>query len=136
MSFKKADKLLLEIIKKRNELSKLEYSDNRYDEVEDELHDLEDDFSENYGEMLEAVITKIHDEQCPDEDVLDPISYIASEYKEVGKDIYDCAVNQGVRVKMDKLPGKKVRLVWLPNPLRLMLNIEPQTQYQVWSSEK
>ena len=47
------DKALLEIIKSRLELSKLEYSNPVYDDLEEKLHDLEDVFQDSFGDDLE-----------------------------------------------------------------------------------
>jgi len=135
MSFKKADKVLIEIIECRIELNQLSYNDPKYDEVEDRLHTLEDTFEEEFGELLEEVIEKIHDQYCPDDDVLSPISYIAGDYKQIGEKFYECDYKQGVPVEMSKLPGKPAKLVFLPNPIRLVMNVDGKHQYEVWSSD-
>ena len=46
MDSKAIDKSLIEIIEKKAELNALTYDDKGYDKIEDELHDLEDEFIE------------------------------------------------------------------------------------------
>ena len=50
------DEAMIAILQKRLELSKLSYSDDTYDDVEEVLHDLEDDFNEKYGDHLEEIL--------------------------------------------------------------------------------
>ncbi|MEY3854534.1 MAG: hypothetical protein RIS68_548, partial [Bacteroidota bacterium] len=54
------DEAMIAILEKRLELSKLSYSDETYDDVEEVLHDLEDDFNEKYGDQLEDILEKVH----------------------------------------------------------------------------
>ena len=54
MDLKALDKALLEIVKNRAELSKIDYNNPKYDELEEQLHDLEDDFQDEYGDFLES----------------------------------------------------------------------------------
>ena len=53
------DEAMIAILQKRLELSKLSYSDNTYDDVEEVLHDLEDDFNEKYGDQLVSIDTSL-----------------------------------------------------------------------------
>jgi hypothetical protein len=43
MNWEKLDQELTEIVQQRIQLSALEYSDENYDDLEEQLHDLEDD---------------------------------------------------------------------------------------------
>jgi len=52
MDLKALDKALQAIAEKRNELSKIDYNNPKYDDMEEELHDLEDAFQEEFGEYL------------------------------------------------------------------------------------
>lgn len=133
MDVKALDKALQEIIKNRMELSKLDYNNPKYDDLEEKLHDLEDNFQDTFGEELENALQEIHDEYCPDSDVLVPIAYIAKQYSVNGKNEYTVANTEGVFVEMDDYPGKDTRLVILPNPLRIVLNIGADVQKVVWS---
>ena len=99
MDIKALDKALQEIVEKRNELSKIDYNNPKYDDLEEQLHDLEDDFHDEYGDYLEEVLKKVHDEICPDTDVLFPIAYIAKSYKLNSKNEFSVAGTEGVFVK-------------------------------------
>lgn len=120
MDVKALDQALVKLVKKREELSKINYNNPKYDELEEELHDLEDEFQDEYGDFLEEALQQVHDEYCPDNDVLMPIGYIG----------------QGVPVEVDKLPGKDTRLVLAPSPLRIILSVDKDKQQVVWSSDK
>jgi hypothetical protein len=118
MSFKELDAELREIEKTKAELGKLNYSDPKYDDLEEQLHDLEDDFQDKHGEYLEEALQKIHDELCPDNDVLMPIAYLG----------------KGVPVDVDKMPGKDTRLILTTNPPRIILAIGKEKQEVVWTA--
>jgi acyl carrier protein phosphodiesterase len=60
MNWEKLDQELTEIVQQRIQLSALEYSDENYDDLEEQLHDLEDDFNENYEEVLAPELEKIY----------------------------------------------------------------------------
>ncbi len=134
MDIKALDKALQEIVEKRNELSKIDYSNPKYDDLEEQLHDLEDDFHDEYGDYLEEVLKKVHDDICPDTDVLFPIAYIAKSYKLNSKNEFSVAGTEGVFVEIDKYPGKETKLVMVPNPLRVILNIGDDKQQIVWTT--
>ena len=119
MDIKALDKALQEIVKKREALSKINYNDPTYDDLEEQLHDMEDDFQDNFGEYLEEALQGVHDEFCPDNDVLMPIGYLG----------------QGIIVEVDKMPGKDTRLVLAPNPVRIMLTVGKETQQVVWEAK-
>jgi hypothetical protein len=120
MDVKDLNNALLEIVRKREELSKVNYNDPTYDNLEEELHDLEDDFQDEYGEYLEKALQHVHDEYCPDNDVLMPIGYLGS----------------GIPVEVDKLPGKDTRLILAPSPTRIILSVNKEKQEVVWNAEK
>lgn len=137
MNIQALDKALVEIVEKKNTLSQLNYNDKDYDKVEEELHDLEDDFVEAYGEYLEDVLAEVHDELCPDNDVLLPIAYLANKYvkkEENGKLTYHAA-DGGVLVDVDEYPDKLTHLVLVPKPTRLMLQLGNNHEEQVWTAE-
>lgn len=139
MNIQEIDRALERIVEQRNALSKLSYDDERYDELEDQLHDLEDQFLAKHGKVMKEVISEVHDEYCPDVDVLSPLSYIASEYKKTGQNaqgnLYDTDHNQGLVVDLDDYPGKNTRLVLIPNPLRMVLHIDARTRKEVWRAK-
>ena len=119
MDIKALDNALQEIVKKREELSKIDYNNPKYDDLEEQLHDLEDAFQDNHGEYLEDALQSIHDEYCPDNDVLMPIGYLG----------------QGILVEIDKFPGKDTRLVLVPNPVRILLTIGKDKHQVVWEAK-
>jgi hypothetical protein len=119
MDIKALDAALQEITKKRDELGKIDYNNPKYDDLEEELHDMEDDFQDNFGDYLEEALQNVHDEFCPDNDVLMPIAYLG----------------QGVIVEVDKLPGKDTRLALAPNPVRIILTVGKEKQQVVWQAK-
>jgi hypothetical protein len=126
---------LILLAEKRNELSRLSYSDNMYEEVEDLLHDMEDEFNEKYGDFVEEALYEIHDEFCPDNDVLLPSAYLAKKYLVSGSNSdtqYDVSARDGVIVDVDDYPDQLVRLVMIPNPARIIMLIGQQERKEVW----
>jgi hypothetical protein len=119
MDVKALDKSLLEILKKREELSKLDYSNPKYDDLEEEVHDLEDDFQDQFGEYVEAAFQEIHDELCPENDVLLPIAYIG----------------KGVPVEVDKYEGKDTKLILMPSPTRIILIGGKEKEEVLWTAK-
>ncbi|KAA9327156.1 hypothetical protein F0P96_18135 [Hymenobacter busanensis] len=117
---------LVALLAKKHELHQLAYSDARYDDMEEELHDLEDDFNEEYGEYLEKALEKVHGDLSSDTDVLLPTAYLPNNPQPVAED--------GVWVDSEKYPGKQVRLVLLPNPTRLVLNTGKGQQHELWKA--
>ena len=121
------------IILKKQELSTLSYNDERYDEVEEELHDMEDDFNDNYGEYLEGVLEEVHERLCPESDVLLPTAYLPSNIS--GSIEGETSHGAGVWVDTEEYPNKESRLILVPNPTRLILSVGKNIQKEVWSAE-
>lgn len=141
MDIKALDKALRALVEKKNELAQLDYNDTRYDEAEEELHDMEDDFQSEYGEYIEDALHIVHDDIAPDNDVLLPIAYLADKYEKVGEKadgspLYDTDMQQGVLVDVDDYPGKPARLVLIPNPTRLVLMVAGVGKEQVWVAKQ
>lgn len=134
MDLKALDKALQEIVEKRNELNKIDYNNPKYDDLEEQLHDLEDDFHEEFGDYLEEVLQEVHDKISPDTDILFPIAYIAKSYQLDSKKEFAVAHTEGVFVEIDKFPGKETKLVIVPKPLRIILNIAADNQQIVWTA--
>ncbi len=135
MDLKALDKALQEIVKNRAELGKIDYNNPKYDELEEQLHDLEDDFHDEYGEYLEEVLQTVHDEICPDTDVLFPVAYIAKTFKLNDKNEFIVKGTDGVFVEVDKYVGKETKLVLVPMPLRVVLNVGEEKQIVVWTAK-
>ena len=135
------DEMLIELIEKRNRLSALSYADADYDTVEDALHELEDDFQDEYGDYLADVLEAVHDEICPDDEVLFPAAYVAKTYISLGPDAmgkpqFEVTFPAGVPVSADENPDKDARLVFLPNPTRLVLMFSAKKKKVVWQAGK
>jgi len=135
MDVKALDKAIQEIALRRNELKKIDYSNPKYDELEEELHDLEDSLHVKYGDYLEEILQDVHDKYCPDTDVLFPIAYLAKSYLVKGTDEFSVANTEGVFVEVDSIPGKDTRLVIVPNPVRVILNVGNAQQQVVWTAK-
>jgi len=134
MDIKALDKALQEIVQRRNALQQIDYNNPKYDDLEEELHDLEDAFQVKFGEALEEILQDIHDEHCPDTDVLYPIAYLAKSYTISDKNEYSVAPGEGVFVGVDEFPGKDTKLVILPNPPRVVLSVGKE-QKVVWTAK-
>jgi hypothetical protein len=119
MDAKALDTAIQEIVKKREELGKLNYNNPKYDDIEEELHDLEDDFQDTYGDDLEDALQGVHDKWCPENDVLLPIAYIG----------------KGVPVEVDKYADQDTKLSIVPGPTRIILMIGKDKQEVVWSAK-
>lgn len=118
MDTKALDQALQEIVKKRDELGKIDYNNPKYDDLEEQLHDLEDDFQDAYGEYVEEALQTIHDQYCPENDILMPIAYL-----------------KGVPVEADKFPGKDTKLILAPSPTRIILSIGKDKNEVVWTAK-
>ena len=119
------NKALLALIEKKAELQNLTYDDARYDDVEEALHDLEDDFNDEYGTDLEAALEKVHAELKSDTDVLLPTAYLPATLTPQKED--------GVWIDSEKYPGR-VRLVLRPNPVRFVLTTSKGQEHELWKA--
>ncbi len=138
MDVKKLNDDLCELVSRRNLLAAIDYNDEAYDQVEEDLHDFEDDFLEKYDEYLEAAFQTVHDKLCPDNDVLLPIAYIAKKYIEKTDDngnmLYGVGPNEGVLVESDKHLRNDVRLILVPSPTRIVMTIDNTSPEVVWEA--
>ncbi|MDQ3292483.1 MAG: hypothetical protein M3Q05_14445 [Bacteroidota bacterium] len=132
MNIKELNSSLIAIIQKKQELGKLTYDDDRYDDVEEELHDLEDDFNEKFGDYLEDILTQVHDKVCPDTDVLLPTAYLPTQL--AGDDNAAISSKEGVWVDTEEYPDREARLVLVPNPTRLILSVGKNVRKEVWKA--
>ncbi len=116
----------VEIAEKKIDLLRFDPNDPQYDILLKEIHDLEESFLDKYGSFIEEALFNVHDEYCPDNDVLLPVAYMASQYlkKKNGSTAYDVENDQGIQVDADDFPGIKARLVLIPGPTRLILQGE------------
>jgi hypothetical protein len=138
MDIRSIEKAIVEIVERKKKLGKLDYNDEQYDQVEEELHDLEDNFIEKYGTYLEKALEEVHAKYCAENDILLPIAYLANTYEKVGEDekgntIYDVNYSQGVFVEVETMPGENTKLVIVPGPLRMVL-VSPNIKEIVWTA--
>lgn len=139
MNWEKVDQELTKIVQQRNQLSALEYSDENYDDIEEQLHDSEDDFNENYEEVLAPELEKIYSKLKSDSDVLLPTAYLANYYQEMlpdakGSITYAVSGAQGVPIESDQLGKVDLRIVLIPNPIRFVLLINGKQLKELWKS--
>ena len=137
MDIKALNKDLDSLILTKAKLAKLTYDHQDYDRVEEELHDMEDDFLEKYGDEMEEVLDNVHEKLKSDNDVLLPIAYLPKapsvKKDDKGNNLYELTVADGVQIDV---PGKKgdVRLVVLSNPPRIIL-AEGKNQTTLWEAK-
>ncbi len=129
MNLEELNRTLVTLIEKKQSLHDMAYDDARYDEVEEALHDLEDDFNEAYGTYLEAALDKVHTDLSSDTDVLLPTAYLPSSTGGTP------SPKEGVWVDSEKYPGKEARITLIPNPLRIMLTVGKAVQQELWKAE-
>ncbi|MBC7921036.1 MAG: hypothetical protein H7Z75_08075 [Ferruginibacter sp.] len=137
MDAESLDNALIALVDKRIELNGLKYSDDSYDKVEEELHDMEDDFVDVYGKYLEKVLEDVHEKYCSNTEVLLPTAYVAKKYIQKneqpgGKPVYEVSPQEGVWVDLDGKPGQEAHLVLVPSPARILLMIGTQAAKEVW----
>jgi len=137
MNQKKLNAALIDLAEKRIKLNLLDYADEQYDLIEDELHTAEDAFLSEFGDFLEGVLEEVHEKVCSETDVLIPTAYIAKNYVRMGENIdgepiYEITSKEGVIVEADKYPKKTSRLVLLPAPARLVLTVGGKAKEIVW----
>jgi len=128
MNTEELNRALVALIEKKAELHTLTYDDARYDDVEEALHDLEDDFNEKYGDYLEEALDKVHGDLKSDTDVLLPTAYLPSSAKTAP------SPKEGVWVDSEKYPGKEARITLVPNPVRLLLTVGKSVQQELWKA--
>ncbi|MFC0181589.1 hypothetical protein SAMN04515674_104157 [Pseudarcicella hirudinis] len=133
MDLQKLDDALLAVFEKRVELSQLTYDSENYDDVEEELHDLEDDFNEEFGDYIEKALHEVHQEYCPESDVLLPTAYIAKKFIELPDGSIEIGKKEGVEVELESDPANGGRLVLLPTPTRIVL-MYGKTKSVVWQA--
>lgn len=135
IDIKALDTDLTNLIERKIQLSKIDYNHSDYDELEEELHDLEDSLLEKYGDYLEDAFHEVHDEFCPDSEVLLPIAYIPNNVQKVNGE-YTIDFEQGVYVEVDDYEGQETKLVLMPKPTRIILQINKNENDVVWRAEE
>lgn len=138
MDIKKLNDDFCELVRRRNLLALLDYNDDAYDQVEDDMHDYEDEFLDKYGDYIEGAFEEVHEEHCPDTDVLLPTAYIAKKYIEKtdkdGNLTFGVGPNEGVLVEADNYEKNYVRLILVPSPTRIVMTIDNRQPKVVWEA--
>lgn len=126
MNIEKLNQAFVEIAEKKIELTRFDVQEPQYDAILSEIHNMEEGFLQTYGTFVEEALFSVHDEYCPDNDVLLPVAYMASAYLKTSndRDMYDVENDQGIPVEADDFPGVRARLVLIPAPTRLILQGE------------
>ena len=132
MNIEKLNEAFVAIAEKKIDLKRFDPNDPQFDVLMVEIREMEDTFLSDYGVFMEDALFNVHDEYCPDNDVLLPIAYIASQYLK-DDEKYDVENDQGIPVEADDFPGIRARLVLVPEPTRLILQGE-QAEFKetVW----
>lgn len=123
MNIKNLNQAFVQIAEKKNELFRYAKRDEQYEKLKNDLDQMQKEFQHEFGSYIEEALFNVHDEFCPDNEVLKPISYFADNYvsSDRGEDAYDVGQNEGVPVEADDFPGINARLVLVPGPTRLVL---------------
>lgn len=122
MNIRNLNQAFIEIAEKKNLLKQCKKGDYRYNSLNQEIVNLEEKFQYAYGAYIEEALFNVHDEFCPDNEVLKPASYMASNYFQGdGPNQFDVAQNEGINVEADDFPGIRAKLVLVPGPTRLVL---------------
>ncbi|MGK7395378.1 MAG: hypothetical protein ACNS62_12450 [Candidatus Cyclobacteriaceae bacterium M3_2C_046] len=134
MNLEALNQAIVEIVEKKIKLSQLDYADPRYDQLEESVHELEDQLISDFGPYLEDVLKKVHQKTCPQSQVLLPTAYLANKYqKQEGKEVsYDAEEGEGVIIDCQDHPDKIVRMIMIPSPLRLVL-VTSKGREEVWN---
>ncbi|WP_114748853.1 hypothetical protein [Pleomorphovibrio marinus] len=139
MDLNQLDKDLTTITELRIQLSKITYADPEYDDIEEQLHDLEDHFNDVFGDELEAELEKIYDALDSDNEVLLPSAYLANNYTPMLPDAngvvtYEVKGREGVPIESEQFDGQDVRIVLVPNPARFVMQINGKSLKDLWRS--
>lgn len=125
------EKDLVLLIEKKVSLQALDYNSKDYDELEEKLHEQEDAFLEKHGDFLEEALHGVHDEFCPDSEVLLPIAYVPNKVTKSGN-TYQADFSEGVFVDADDFESPNTKLVLVPGPVRIELQIGGKEKKVVW----
>lgn len=133
------NKAFEQIVEQRNKLYKMNYNDDGYDDIEDTLHDLEDDFNADFEEYLTDILENAHGAVKSDADVLLPTAYIASYYQDEnetdpdGAKVFSIPTESGVYVECEgQAESTDTRIVFMPSPARLMFLVNNALDKELW----
>ncbi|UZR94033.1 hypothetical protein [Chondrinema litorale] len=128
------DKALAELILARQQVAT---SFSASVELKENLRKLENNFQLEHGENLKNILEEVYDDLSPDAELEAPLNYLANKYEVAGENEHGTTFkvnhDEGVLIVVDEYGDKPAKLVIIPNPLRLILNIEDNSQEEVWS---
>lgn len=137
---KSLNQALIAVIEKREALRQLGVNDNGYEQARAQLSEAEENFMFWHGTLIDEALMDVYDEYAPDLPVQAPLDYLPYELEVVQNGrkggTYVCPPEDGLSVPMDDYPDKETRLAMLPNPFRIVLNIEGEGQVPVWTAEQ
>jgi ABC-type oligopeptide transport system substrate-binding subunit len=134
MDYTQLDDFLSELVSKKTAMSSMDYNDAAYDDLEESVHEMEDELIKKYGSALEEILSLVHDDFCSDTEVLNPIAYVGNKYVETPQG-WTIGFNEGVPVEADDFEKENVRMVLVPKPLRVILNIGRKEQIEAWKAK-
>jgi len=136
MDLQAIDQALLEIVSKREAIRTSEDRASKT-KLQKELSLLEEAFNRNYEMPLRNILEEVYDDLSPDATVHPPLEYLANQYKTISKNskgpTFDVNHRQGIEIDTDEYGANFTRLVIIPNPLRVILNIDDHSKEEVWS---
>lgn len=129
------DNILIAIAEKRSLIASPTYIGKKKDEAV-LLQQLETKLRDKFGNFIFEALQDVHDEFCPDNEVLPPLAYLAKKYiikKERDNQVmYETDCNEGIPIEPDDYPGEPARLVIVPGPPRILLKVGDRLQEEVW----
>lgn len=139
MNTEKLNKALNDLIQKRTDLSKLGYDHPDYDQTEEALEEKEQDFLDVFGNYLEDALEKIHEELCPQTDILLPTAYIPRKYTtftdpDLDIESFEVGNTDGAIVDLTDFPNLEARMLLLPNPVRIVV-VSAAGDQEVWRAK-
>jgi hypothetical protein len=139
MNYEEINKSLVAVAEQRNRCAAAQDAKQR-EALEKECRLLEDIFLQKHGDSLREIMLDVQDEYFSDSDMLPLMSYLADHYPVVGKNEwgheYTTSHLAGAALEIDDYPHKDTHMVIVPNPLRIVLNIDEYTSHLVWTAEK
>jgi flagellar hook-associated protein FlgK len=131
MNFNDLNKKIETIIDLNIQLSAMDYSNPSYDEFEDNIHDLQDEINDKFGDDFDLILDELYEKFNITDETMFLADYIAGKYEAIeankfGKQfLADVETAAIVEIDNPKLAGKKVNtaIYIKPNPLSIIMSI-------------
>lgn len=121
MNLKNLDQAIISIAQKKKQLLEENLSDSLRRAAQIELETLKMNFQSNFGTVIEEALFNFHDEFCPDNEILNPAEYLATQYVETNGGRIEVGEHEGIPVEVEDFPGTQAKLLLVPSPARLVL---------------